>query len=231
MSKGVKKRSAWAVLLLALLIAVYACGCVEILGADDEAESGGTVTTKTTSSSQTTKTTQAAGNDDIPTGMDEELWWELYGDEYSSVTSAITPLPGMESYVEQTDPIAEEETNTSSLVAQGRPEVEAAAPFAYPIYSAHYQLTYESVGLIASIAEAPLVIDYAVDAEYDDPYYSFLVITVRDADTHEVIAEAGYGRIYSVQEEQQIIIRAPGNYHINLYGTNVDVDLRVSAGG
>lgn len=223
-------RGAWVALMLALMVAVTACGCVEFLGADDETESGGDVITSPKSSSGSTATPKTTQNPDIPVGMDEELWWELYGDR--PVTATVTPPPDMDSYVVAAEPIVDEDTIFSGLVSQGMPPVEdSSSPFAYPIYWGQYQLRYQNAGLIASIAQAPLVIDYVVHARNDNPYYAFLAITVRDADTLEVVAEEGYGRAFSVQEEKQIIIRAPGTYHINLYGNLVDVDLTVSAGG
>jgi hypothetical protein len=232
MSGRAKRTVEWLALVLVIVVVLTACGCVEFLGADDGTENGVQVTTtplKSPSGSSTTpKATPPA---EIPPGMDEELWWELYGDQ-PLVTVAITPPPDMESYVVSAEPIVDEETVPSGLVSQGMPANDGSSlPFAYPIYQGYYFMRYDNAGLAASIAEAPLVIDYKVNALNDNPYYAFLVITVRDADTLEVVAQEGYGRVYSVQEEKQIIIRAPGNYHINLYGNLVDVDLTVSAGG
>ncbi len=56
------------------------------------------------------------------------------------------------------------------------------------------------------------------------------MLTVRDADTLEVVAEQGYGRVYSDNLEQQIIIYRQGRYYLTLYGNRLAVTLSVTTG-
>lgn len=59
----------------------------------------------------------------------------------------------------------------------------------------------------------------------------YLTITVRDNQTREIVAEDGYGRIYSSQTTNRTIkIYREGRYHLTLTGDSVDVTLAVATG-
>lgn len=95
------------------------------------------------------------------------------------------------------------------------------------VYSNRFTLGYNSVGLLATVDRAPLVIDFSVTPGNADPVYSFFILTVRDAESQEVVGQEGYGRTYSTESQKRLVFTRPGRYHLNLYGNWVDVDLRV----
>jgi hypothetical protein len=99
------------------------------------------------------------------------------------------------------------------------------------VFSATYTMNYQSIGLLATITEEPLVIEFSTSPKHESPHRAFLIITVTDPETGEGIAEDGFNRVYSSESPKQMVIRKPGHYHINLYGALVDVDITILAGG
>jgi hypothetical protein len=95
------------------------------------------------------------------------------------------------------------------------------------VYHNHFTLNYTSIGLLATVKNAPLVIDFSVIPGNPDPVYSFFILTVRDADRGVVVGQEGYGRTFSTESPKRLVFTSPGKYHINLYGTLVDVDLGI----
>jgi hypothetical protein len=123
---------------------------------------------------------------------------------------------------------------------------------------AEFQQTYvlrgNSTGLVvnATTLKGPLWIWFEVKPLYDcieDPQscrgktekdtsanprsisLPYLTITVRDNQTREIVAEDGYGRIYSSQTTNRTIqIYREGRYHLTLTGDSVDVILAVATG-
>jgi hypothetical protein len=115
--------------------------------------------------------------------------------------------------------------------------------------TAEFTKTYtprgESVGLLVNVTQAPLVISFDVNPMYDcvdDPdsckgdllnpkVQPFFSITVRDNQTREIVAEDGYGRIYSSQKtDREIKIFSTGQYHLTLTGNQLDVTLSITTG-
>ncbi len=95
------------------------------------------------------------------------------------------------------------------------------------VYRKQFSLNYNSVGLLATVDKAPLVIDFSVTPGNRDPVYSFFILTVRDAGSRQVVGQEGYGRTFSTESPKRLVFTSPGKYHLNLYGNWVDVDLRV----
>jgi hypothetical protein len=87
-----------------------------------------------------------------------------------------------------------------------------------PEFTKTYTLSGNAVGLLVNVAQGPLYIKYIVKPKYDclnDPdscrgtvlvpvNNPYMTITVRDNQTHEIVAEDGYAREYSSDT---------GNYH------------------
>lgn len=110
-----------------------------------------------------------------------------------------------------------------------------------------YVLRGNSTGLVvnATVLEGPLWIAFNVKPLYDcledvescrgdeaktisRPYFT---LTVRDNQTREIVAEDGYGEVYSLQKENRTIkIYKEGQYHLTLTGNSVDVTLEVATG-
>ena len=114
-----------------------------------------------------------------------------------------------------------------------------------PEFTRTYTLRGESVGLLVNVIQAPLVISFDVNPMYDcmdnpdscrgdlrnpmtQPYF---ILTVRDNQTLEIVAEDGYGRIYSSQKtDREIKIFSTGQYHLTFTGNYLDVTLSITTG-
>ena len=110
-----------------------------------------------------------------------------------------------------------------------------------------YILRGNSTGLIvnATVLKGPLWIYFDVKPLYDcldDPdscrgtvtksiSRPYFTLTVRDNQTRGIIAEDGYGGIYSSQKTNRTIkIFGEGRYHLTLTGNSVDVTLSIATG-
>lgn len=118
----------------------------------------------------------------------------------------------------------------------------------YPDYQRTYTLRGNTTGLVVnatSLKNGPLWIYFDVEPLYDcledvescrgdnvktisRPYFT---LTVRDNQTREIVAEDGYGGVYSSQKTNRTIrIYEEGRYHLTLAGDSVDITLSVSTG-
>ena len=114
-----------------------------------------------------------------------------------------------------------------------------------PEFTRTYTLRSEAVGLLVNVTQAPLVISFDVNPMYDcvnnsdscrgdlrnpmvQPYF---ILTIRDNQTKEIVAEDGYGRIYSSQKtDREIKIFSTGQYHLTFTGNQLDVTLSITTG-
>lgn len=70
----------------------------------------------------------------------------------------------------------------------------------------------------------------------ENPFYTFLDITVIDNSTvtcnstGEVVATGGFGRTYPSTEKQYLKIPMTGEFRIDIYGTGLDMDLKILSG-
>lgn len=120
-------------------------------------------------------------------------------------------------------------------------------------YITIYSLTDEKVSQVLplvsfSLLNPPLVIDYnvtpssAIDIKYVEykematehkenlvvsrPYEnSWLNVIVRNKDTGQIVAEDGFGGIYSFQTPRQLVLRECGNYSFEFTGDYAQLDL------
>jgi hypothetical protein len=95
------------------------------------------------------------------------------------------------------------------------------------VYHDRFTMNYNSVGLLATVEKAPIVIDFSVTPGHANPNYCFFILTVRDAGSGEVIGQEGYARTFSTETPKRLVFTSPGKYHLNLHGNLVDVDLRI----
>lgn len=117
----------------------------------------------------------------------------------------------------------------------------------YPEFTRTYALRGNSVGLVvnATALEGPLRIHFDVRPLFDcledpescrgEPEKSislpYFTLTVRDNRTREIVAEDGYGRVYSSQKDNRTItLYHVGRYHLTLTGNSVDVNLSITNG-
>jgi hypothetical protein len=99
------------------------------------------------------------------------------------------------------------------------------------IFQDWFEMNYQSIGLLASVPEEPLIIKFSVNPHHESPHRCFLIITVTDPETGDVIIEEGFNRVYSSESPKSIMIRRAGSYHINIYGAMVDTSVYIHAGG
>jgi hypothetical protein len=107
-----------------------------------------------------------------------------------------------------------------------------------PVYHLKFSPQYNATAVRVNVTSGPLVIVYNIAFRFKDPHDSFAVITVRDYVTKEVIASETAGQIPkesldSVEyrdETRQIVLPREGQFHINVYGNQCDVDLSVYSG-
>lgn len=69
--------------------------------------------------------------------------------------------------------------------------------------------------------------DYTKRVTYNDPS-AYLVITVRDANSKEIISTDGFGKQYASTPEQKMIVRKTGDLEIEMTGARVTVDLAIN---
>ena len=101
------------------------------------------------------------------------------------------------------------------------------------LYQNSFTMTNTALSLRAAAGKGPLVIDYSVKSTIGDgvdPFYSFLIINVTDFETGENVGQGGYARTYSIEKDQSIEIPRTGDFRIDIYGSGIDLDLKVSSG-
>ncbi|MBN2735278.1 MAG: hypothetical protein JXQ82_10560 [Methanomicrobiaceae archaeon] len=113
------------------------------------------------------------------------------------------------------------------------PEYTAETEQLQTLYEESFTMLYTPISIKASAGKGPLIIDYSVANNLGDdknPFYSFLTINITDFETGEVVGKGGYGREYSIEEEQSIKIPRTGDFRIDIYGSGIDLDLKVMSG-
>ena len=96
--------------------------------------------------------------------------------------------------------------------------------------SSVYNLRYTDIGLLATVEQAPFVIEFWTSAYNQNPYDSLVVITVRDPCTGEIILEDGYNGLYSSDPYKRMVIRKSGQFHVNIYGMRSGIEVKFRGG-
>jgi hypothetical protein len=99
-----------------------------------------------------------------------------------------------------------------------------------PVYTGYYTPRYSSSAFQIHVGKGPLIIIYQTIPLQYDPRISFLKITVRDAKSTEVVAENGYNEPYPSNTVNTITVNGEGDYHVTIYGNQVDVRVSVYTG-
>jgi hypothetical protein len=97
------------------------------------------------------------------------------------------------------------------------------------IFHKSYEFDFQYEAVYANVVNAPLIVDFAVSPGSSTPIRSFFMITVRNNKTQKLLAQDGYFRTYSSNSPKRLYFSSPGNYHINMYGSFVSVDLTLRA--
>jgi hypothetical protein len=141
----------------------------------------------------------------------------------SPASATATPAPGPVVGADAYPPAEPYEIDPRFV--RNTPEYRVDPALFTQVYHNHFTLGYNSVGLLATVEEAPLVVDFSVTPGNSNPNYCFFILTVRNGDTEEVIGQEGYARTFSTETHKRLVFTRPGKYHFNLYGTMVEVEL------
>jgi hypothetical protein len=96
------------------------------------------------------------------------------------------------------------------------------------IYHQTYDGKFQKEGVDARVLQAPLIIDFVLTSA-QGPTRSRFLLTVRNNETQELLAQEGFYGAYTENSQKRLYFSAPGTYHIDMYGTFVNVDLTVRA--
>ena len=96
------------------------------------------------------------------------------------------------------------------------------------IYSQSYTGKFQSEAVVVHLVNPPLLIDYSLTSA-QSPTRSFFYLTLRNNATQELLAQDGFFGPYSIDSMKRITFSSPGDYHINLYGGFVGVELTLRA--
>lgn len=207
-------------LLMAILLLSFTCmpGCIE-MGAREE--DTGTATPTQVSS------TPAPAQEYV---MSPQGPRPVITPSGPVVTASPTPVIGT---VVAAEPIPPSESVTLSYRQVTSDEGSLARQNVMPtatFYSSAYDLMYTDIGLLATVEQAPFVIEFWTSAYNRNPYDSLVVITVRDPATGEIILEDGYNGLYSSDTYKRMVIRKNGQFHVNIYGMRSEVAIKLRGG-
>jgi hypothetical protein len=160
-------------------------------------------------------------------------------------TPGVTPTPG---YLVESTPISTPAPTSSPRATM--PAATQAATTYLEIYNTTLTFNYNATAFGFDLVRAPMTIKYTVhplmvtrvierESEYgthdvvtferDMPSeLAEFVLTIYDKDTLAVISQEGYGKLYSYDETQELVIRTPGNYQIEMTGSFVTVDVIIT---
>lgn len=96
------------------------------------------------------------------------------------------------------------------------------------IYHATYSGKFQSEAVVAHVLQAPLIVDFILTSS-QSPTRSFFYLTVRNNKTEELLAQEGFYGPYTIDIGKRFYFSSPGDYHINMYGGFVTVDLTLRA--
>lgn len=192
----------------------------------------------------------SAGCAELPPG-DEPGWSGIFSPSKPQETPIEEePEPG---YL---TPVAPYPTATPGMTSPmlSTPAKATPTPEIYvTLYDRTTQFTQNTEAFAFDLTAPPLLIDFDVEpkmitrdvyakSDYKDRKYqtykqtfpsesAWFKVTVWDRDANTVVAENGFGKLYSVDAHKQIYVGRPGNYQIELSGNDVTAHVLMHAGG
>jgi hypothetical protein len=169
-----------------------------------------------------------------PPGMSERQYyaWLASQQQPSQPAEPESTQEGPGSTAKTAAPIIPEDPYADNISHTSPPPLETPAGL-ITIFSKSYSMKYDKAeGIEVDVDKGPLVIDFSVAPERSGytSYECYLGVTVRDAESLEIVAEDGYGRVYGDGTRKSIVIYDEGRYHITLIGTHMNVNVMVSVG-
>jgi hypothetical protein len=96
------------------------------------------------------------------------------------------------------------------------------------IYHQMYDGRFQKEAVDAKVLQAPLIIDFVLTSS-QGPTRSRFLLTVRNNETKELLAQEGFYGAYPENPQKRLYFSAPGTYHIDMWGSFVTVDLTLRA--
>jgi hypothetical protein len=151
----------------------------------------------------------------------------------SGLAATPTPGPGTVGTIENAEPIPPAQAVTFSSIPSSPETTGADYPDEMPtatFFENTYKLMYNNVAILATVEQAPFVIEFWTSASSKNPYDALAVITIRNAATGDIVAEDGYNGQYSSDSYKRITIRDSGQFHVNIYGMRTTVQVKLRGG-
>jgi hypothetical protein len=153
-------------------------------------------------------------------------------------------------------PVTPYPTATSDMARPtfSRPPETTPTPDTYvTIYNQTIQYPQATKAFSFDLTTPPLIIEFGVEPkmitrtkhaksdygkrEYKDYKQTFpsenawFVVTVRDRESGMIVAEEGFGKLYSTDTQKKVFVGRSGNYQIQLAGNDARVHVLMRAGG
>ncbi|MDD1695043.1 MAG: hypothetical protein LUQ71_10000 [Methanoregula sp.] len=223
------------VLFIALIITTSSCGCIKVVQKS-------LATNESTGEIRTLVTTIPSEDTTIPATIQPDV-----------LVMETTPAPeitqNLTAVVESAVPITDDESYETLHAARvnetsrfNRSDIRKER---MPEFEKTYTLDCNATGLIVDVKKGPLVIAFDIEPVFDcmnDPdscrgsltasvNRPYFTVTVRDNETHAIVAQEGYGREYSSEtDDRSLTVYGAGRYHITLEGCFVTADLAIITG-
>jgi hypothetical protein len=210
---------------LFLIVTASSCGCIKVV--------------------ERSVTSQTAAGDATPIATIDRTAPDMTGEGGRPPVVTATPLPTAPPVVVAADPILIDDPY-KTLHATRIPETDDnRSVIRTPVYEKSYILRGEAYGLVVNATKGPLIVTYDVTPVYDclekpdtcrgtiqtpvnRPYCT---ITVRDNESHAILAQDGYAREYSSQKSgRRIMIFRDGQFHITVEGNYLTVRISIVTG-
>jgi hypothetical protein len=209
-------------------------GSGSIIPGGDESGEGGAVAAATPKPTTSVSVVQNTPLPTPPPGMNLQQYYEwLDAQQSSQASQTVSASTTVNSTAQAAAPIVPEDPYAHNLSHSRPPPLETPAGLV-AIFSRSYTMEYDTAeGIEVDVDKGPLVIDFSVAPDRSDyaSYECYVEITVRDAETLEIVQQNGYGREYSEETKKSIEIFDEGKYHITLIGTRMKVNVLISVGG
>lgn len=147
-------------------------------------------------------------------------------------------------------------TRTMASPTLSRPPETAPTPDPYVTLSnrtAQFNATHATEAFSFDLTAPPLIIDFEVEpkmitrvmhakSDYKDRKYqdftqtypsedSWFTVTVRDSGSGKIVAQDGFGKLFSADTHKRVFVGRSGEYLIQFDGNDVKVHILVRAGG
>jgi hypothetical protein len=167
---------------------------------------------------------------------------KVSGSSSPQITTSVVSSDQQANMVDVVDPILPDDYYQTVRNLSGKngetPQVPLRSSYndRTPVYHLQYSPQFNATAIKVNVTHGPLVINFKATPKINDPRISFAIVTVRELPSKAVVAEEridNYPRQDDTSSEEnsknekQIEIFKEGLYHINVYGNQIDTDVKV----